>query len=265
MAAMMVPQILSTIQIMYTTSEERRGVSAFYGAPRRHRHRDRADHRRASDHRRSLGARLARDLPGQPAGRRRGDHPGDRSTCPMRSRRIRCILISLGVALVAHRHADADVPADRGPGARLAGLGVRVDGGVAAGLRALRLEPGRAKDRRDGSPLVVPRLFTKRSFVAGIAPAASLLRHGRRLLPDPDAVPAGRPRLPVLKAGLTGIPFSLGVSVAAGIVRAGARAALRPQHRHRRSAGDGDRLRALPRDRPPFRRRRSRRGSWRRR
>src|ERR1043166_5028712 len=31
MAAMMVPQILSTIQIMYTTVEARRGVSAFYG------------------------------------------------------------------------------------------------------------------------------------------------------------------------------------------------------------------------------------------
>src|SRR5665213_1975169 len=31
-AAMMVPQILSTIQIMYTTTAERQGVSAFYGA-----------------------------------------------------------------------------------------------------------------------------------------------------------------------------------------------------------------------------------------
>src|SRR4029079_15335037 len=32
MAAMMLPQILSTIQIMYITTEERQGISAFYGA-----------------------------------------------------------------------------------------------------------------------------------------------------------------------------------------------------------------------------------------
>src|SRR6478672_5807020 len=32
MAAMMVPQILSTIQVMFTTTQERQGVSAFYGA-----------------------------------------------------------------------------------------------------------------------------------------------------------------------------------------------------------------------------------------
>ena len=31
MAAVMVPQILSTIQVMYVTIEERRGISAFYG------------------------------------------------------------------------------------------------------------------------------------------------------------------------------------------------------------------------------------------
>jgi hypothetical protein len=73
------------------------------------------------------------------------------------------------------------------------------------------------KQRRDGSPLVVPDFFTRRSFVAGIILLGSFF-----------AIVSGFFLIftlylqiglgySVLKAGLTGIPFSLGVSVAAGM------------------------------------------------
>ena len=72
------------------------------------------------------------------------------------------------------------------------------------------------KDKRDGSPLVVPRLFRKRSFVAGIATSGSLFAivYGFFLILTLFLqVGLG---YSVLKAGLTGIPFSVGVAAAAG-------------------------------------------------
>jgi hypothetical protein len=73
------------------------------------------------------------------------------------------------------------------------------------------------KEKRDGSPLVVPAFFTRRSFVAGVALSGSFF-----------AIVSGFFLIftlflqiglgySALKAGLTGIPFSLGVSVAAGM------------------------------------------------
>ena len=62
--------------------------------PRRRRHRHRPDPRRAPDLRRPLGARLARDLSRQRAGRHSRRPSSRSSTCRTRSRRIRCASIS---------------------------------------------------------------------------------------------------------------------------------------------------------------------------
>src|SRR6185369_2745037 len=73
------------------------------------------------------------------------------------------------------------------------------------------------KERRDGSPLVVPHLFTRRSFVAGIALSGSffaIVTGFFLILTLFLQVGLG---YSILKSGLTGIPFSLGVSVAAGL------------------------------------------------
>ena len=46
--------------------------------------------------------------------------------------------------------------------------------GVAAGSSCCSAGARSRKDRRDGSPLVVPALFRRRSFVAGITTSGSL-------------------------------------------------------------------------------------------
>ncbi len=71
------------------------------------------------------------------------------------------------------------------------------------------------RDRIDGSPLVVPDLFRYRSFVVGILIAGSFFGVvGGFFLTQTLYMQLGL-GFSVLEAGLTGIPFSLGVAVAA--------------------------------------------------
>ncbi len=71
------------------------------------------------------------------------------------------------------------------------------------------------RDKIDGSPLVVPDLFRYRSFVVGILVAGSFFGVvGGFFLTQTLYMQLGL-GFSVLEAGLTGIPFSLGVAVAA--------------------------------------------------
>ena len=73
------------------------------------------------------------------------------------------------------------------------------------------------KDRHDGSPLVVPGLFRRRSFVAGVILSLcffSVIFGFFFIFTIYLQIGLG---YSILKAGLTGIPFSLGVSLAAGM------------------------------------------------
>ena len=73
------------------------------------------------------------------------------------------------------------------------------------------------KDRRDASPLVVPGLFRRRSFVAGVILSLSffsVIFGFFFIFTIYLQIGLG---YSILKAGLTGIPFSLGVSLAAGM------------------------------------------------
>jgi len=214
-AAMMVPQILSTIQVMYTTTAERRGTSAFYGALAGI----------ASVGGPILGALLIT-----------GDLWG------FGWRTIFLVNIPVGVAAIIL--AAIYLPNAKSPHPlHLDVVGV-VIGVIAILMLMYPLIEGRElgwpwwtyasmagslvafvifgasqvwKDRRDGSPLVVPHLFVHRAFVAGIA-----------LLGAFYAVVSGFFLIftlflqvglgyGILKAGLTTIPFSIGVSVAAGL------------------------------------------------
>ncbi|CAN5368758.1 MFS transporter [soil metagenome] len=215
MAAMMVPQILSTIQVMYTDTKERQGVSAFYGAL--------AGIATVSGP--IIGALL---ISGNPLG--------------LGWRAI--FLVNLPVGIAAVILGIIYLPKAKSPHPlRLDILGV----GLVVLAMLLLMYPliqGReldwpswtfvamavsipvfiifawsqiAKDRRDGSPLVVPSLFTKRSFIAGVGPIGAffgIVSGFFLVLTLFLQVGLG---YSVLKAGLTGIPFSIGVSVAAGM------------------------------------------------
>ena len=214
MAAMMVPQILSTIQIMYTTVEERRGVSAFYGGLAGI----------ATVTGPIIGALLI---------------SGDLWGLGWRA----IFLVNVPVGIVSAILAVIYLPDAKSPNPLhldLVGVALVL---VAMLMLMYPLIEGRqldwpawvfvsmlasiplfvlfgwsqiTKDRRDGSPLVVPALFRKRSFVAGIITSGSLFAivYGFFLVLTLFLqVGLG---YPVLKAGLTGIPFSLGVALAAG-------------------------------------------------
>ncbi len=73
------------------------------------------------------------------------------------------------------------------------------------------------KEKRDGSPLVVPGFFTRRSFVAGVALSGSFFAIVTGFFLTITLFLQIGLGYSALKAGLTGIPFSLGVSVAAGM------------------------------------------------
>jgi EmrB/QacA subfamily drug resistance transporter len=214
-AAMMVPQILSTIQVMYTTVAERQGVSAFYGALAGV----------ASVGGPILGALLITSNAGGYGWRT-------------------IFLVNVPVGLAAIVLAAIFLPKAKSPHPLhldLVGVGLVV---LATLMLMYPLIEGRElgwpwwtfasmtgsiavfalfafsqirKERKDGSPLVVPRLFAQRAFIAGIA-----------LLGTFSAVVSGFFLVMtlflqvglgygILKAGLTGIPFSIGVSVAAGM------------------------------------------------
>ncbi|HEY5082117.1 MAG TPA: MFS transporter [Bauldia sp.] len=214
-AAMMVPQILSTIQIMYTTTAERQGVSAFYGALAGV----------ASVGGPIIGALLITSNAGGFGWRT-------------------IFLVNLPVGLVAIVLAVIYMPNEKSPHPLrldLVGVGLVV---LAMLMLMYPLIEGREldwpwwtfasiggsvvvflifafsqlwKDRKDGSPLVVPRLFAYRSFVAGIALLGAfyaIVSGFFLILTLFLQVGLG---YSILKAGLTGIPFSIGVSVAAGL------------------------------------------------
>jgi EmrB/QacA subfamily drug resistance transporter len=215
MAAMMVPQILSTIQVMYPTTKERQGVSAFYGALAGI----------ATVFGPIIGALL---ISGNLWG--------------LGWRAIFLVNIPVGVAAIIL--AIVYLPRAKSPHPlRLDLMGVVL---ILAAMLALMypLIQGREldwptwafvsmagslvlfvlfgwsqvwKDKRDGSPLVVPSLFKARSFVAGIAVSGTffaIITGYFLILTLFLQVGLG---YSVLKAGLTGIPFSLGVSIAAGM------------------------------------------------
>ena len=214
MAAMMVPQILSTIQIMYTTFEERRSVSAFYGGLAGV----------ATVTGPILGALLiSGDLWGLgwraiflvnvPVGIGATILaaiylPNAKSPHPLRLDLVGVVLILVAMLLLMYPLIEGrqlDWPAWV-----FASMVASLPAFVLFGWWQVR------KDRRDGSPLVVPALFTKQSFVAGIATSGSLFAivYGFFLVLTLFLqVGLG---YSVLKAGLTGIPFSLGVAVSAG-------------------------------------------------
>ncbi len=214
-AALMVPQILSTIQIMYTTTAERSGVSAFYGALAGI----------ATVGGPILGALLITgnafgfgwrtifliNLPVAIAALVLGVIylPNARSPHPLR-------VDPIGVALILVAMLMLMYPLIEG---RQLGWPAWTFVSMAGSIVVFAIFAASQiwKERRDGSPLVVPHLFTRRSFIGGTlltvcfyAIVASFFLTLTLFL----QVGLG---YSVLKAGLTGIPFSIGVSLAAGL------------------------------------------------
>jgi EmrB/QacA subfamily drug resistance transporter len=214
-AAIMVPQIMSTIQILYVDPKERQHISAFYGGIAG----------LASVLGPILGALLV-------AG----------SLFGLGWRMIFLVNVPVGIfAIVAAWYA---LPSAKSPhplkldllGTGLALLAMTmlifplIQGRelewprwtfamIAAALPVFGLFAWSQKrrDRIDGSPLVVPSLFHYRSFVVGILICGSFFGVvGGFFLTQSLYMQLGR-GFSVMEAGLTGIPFSLGVSVAAGL------------------------------------------------
>ena len=215
MAAMMVPQILSTIQIMYTTFEERRSVSAFYGGLAGV----------ATVTGPILGALLiSGDLWGLgwraiflvnvPVGIGATILaaiylPDAKSPHPLRLDLVGVVLVLVAMLMLMY-------PLIEGRQLDWPPWVFASMAGVAAGLRAVRLVGRSERTAATARRSSCPALFTKRSFVAGIATSGSLFAivYGFFLVLTLFLqVGLG---YSVLKAGLTGIPFSLGVAVSAG-------------------------------------------------
>ena len=214
-AAMMVPQILSTIQVMYTTTEERQGVSAFYGALAGI----------ATVGGPILGALLITSnafgfgwrtifLVNVPVGLAAIVLaiiylPDAKSPHPLR-------LDVVGVALVVIAMLMLMYPLIQGreldwPAWTFVSMAASIVVFVLFAISQVW------KQKRDGSPLVVPQLFRARSFVAGILLSGSFFAVVSGFFLTFTLFLQIGLGYSVLKAGLTGIPFSLGVSVAAGI------------------------------------------------
>jgi EmrB/QacA subfamily drug resistance transporter len=214
-AAMMVPQILSLIQIMYTTPQERSGVSAFYGALAGV----------ATVGGPIIGALLIT-----------GDVFG------FGWRTIFLVNIPVGIAAVVL--AIIYLPNAKSPhplkldlvgvtlvvGAMLLLMYPLIQGreldwpawtfvAMAASLPVFALFGWSQvlKQRRDGSPLVVPQFFVRRSFVAGIVMLGAFFAIVSGFFLIFTLFLQVGLGYSILKAGLTGIPFSLGVSIAAGM------------------------------------------------
>lgn len=214
-AAIMVPQIMSTIQILYVDPKERQHISAFYGAIAG----------LASVLGPILGALLV-------AG----------SLFGLGWRMIFLVNVPVGLfALVAAWYA---LPTAKSPHPlRLDLLGTAlalaamtmlifplIQGRelewphwtfvmMAAALPVFVLFAWsqRRRDRIDGSPLVVPSLFRYRSFVVGVLICGAFFGVvGGFFLSQSLYMQIGM-GFSVLEAGLTGIPFSLGVAAAASL------------------------------------------------
>ncbi len=214
-AALMVPQILSTIQIMYTTAEERSGVSAFYGALAG----------LATVGGPIIGALLITgnafgfgwrtiflvNVPVGIAALILGGFflPDRKSPHPLHLDIVGVVLavvamLMLMYPLIEGRQLDWPTWAFVSMALSLIVFGLFAASQI-------------WKDKRDGSPLVVPHLFGTRSFVAGtilIGSFYAVVASFFLILTLFLQIGLG---YSVLKAGLTGIPFSLGVSVAAGM------------------------------------------------
>ncbi len=215
MAATMVPQILSTIQVLYVTTKERQSISAFYGGI----------------------AGIATVL-----GPIIGALLITGNVWELGWRTI--FLVNLPVGVAAMILAWIYLPSAKSPHPlRLDLVGVAI-GVIAMLMLMFPLIQGReldwpvwviasmvisvpafilfaytqiVKDRHDGSPLVVPDLFRRQSFVAGIILSLSffsVIFGFFFIFTIYLQIGLG---YSVLKAGLTGIPFSLGVSVAAAM------------------------------------------------
>ncbi|HVY20717.1 MAG TPA: MFS transporter [Bauldia sp.] len=214
-AAMMVPQILSLIQVMYTTSEERAGVSAFYGALAGV----------ATVGGPIIGALLISGnvfgfgwrtifLVNLPVGiaaiiLAAIYLPNAKSSHPLKLDIVGVALVVLAMLLLMYpliQGRELDWPAWTFI-SMIASVPVFI---VFAFSQVW-------KQRRDGSPLVVPQFFTKRSFVAGIALSGSFFAIVTGFFLIFTLFLQIGLGYSVLKAGLTGIPFSIGVSVAAGM------------------------------------------------
>ncbi len=214
-AALMVPQILSTIQIMYTTTQERQGVSAFYGALAGI----------ATVGGPILGALLITgdafdygwrtifliNLPVAAAALILGAFflPDRKSPHPLN-------LDVLGVGLVLLAMLMLMFPLIEGrqldwPAWAFVSMAASLVVFVLFAWSQVR------KDRRDGSALVVPHLFRARSFVAGIAISLAFFAIVASFFLVLTLFLQIGLGYPVLKAGLTGIPFSIGVSITAGL------------------------------------------------
>jgi MFS family permease len=213
-AAIMVPQILSTIQILYTTTKERQNVSAFYGG--------------LAGIATVLGPVLGALL-----------ITGDAFGLGWRN----IFLVNLPVGVAAMVLAWLYLPEARSPHPLkldLVGVALIL---VAMLMLMFPLIQGReldwptwllvmlaasfpvfalfawdqvAKDRRDGSPLVAPGLFRQRSFAAGIALSLAFFAIVFGFFFIFTIFLQIGLGYSILKAGLTGIPFSLGVALSAG-------------------------------------------------
>jgi EmrB/QacA subfamily drug resistance transporter len=215
MAALMVPQIMSTIQILYTDPRERQGVSAFYGA--------------LAGIAAVLGPVLGAFL-----------IAGDAFGLGWRS----IFMVNLPVGIVAFIMAAIVLPDTKSPHPlKVDWIGIVLTV-IALFMLVYPLIEGRElgwplwtivsmalsllilvffawtqvrKERAGGSPLVVPSLFGRRSFLIGVLLAAvffAVLAGYFLTLSIFMQIGAG---FSVLEAGLTGIPFSVAVAITSGI------------------------------------------------
>ncbi|MCX5493585.1 DHA2 family efflux MFS transporter permease subunit [Kaistia dalseonensis] len=215
MAAVMVPQIMSTIQILYPHPLERQGVSAFYGA--------------LAGVAAVLGPVLGAFL-----------IAGDAFGLGWRS----IFMVNLPVGIVAFIMAAIVLPDTKSPhplNVDVFGILLTI---VALFMLVYPLIEGRelgwpawsiasmllslpiliffawtqvVKERVGASPLVVPSLFGRRSFLVGVLLAAvffAVLAGYFLVLSVFMQIGAG---FSVLEAGLTGIPFSIAVAITSGI------------------------------------------------
>ncbi len=215
MAALMVPQILSNIQIMYTTTKERQGISALYGG--------------IAGIATVLGPIIGALL-----------ITGNVWDLGWRTIFLVNIPVGIGAMFLAWIYLP-DAKSPHPLKLDLVGVGVVL---VATLMLMFPLIQGRQldwpawviasmivsvpvfvffaftqiwKDKHDASPLVVPSLFRRRSFVAGVILSLcffSVIFGFFFIFTIYLQIGLG---YSILKAGLTGIPFSLGVSLAAGM------------------------------------------------
>jgi len=215
MAALMVPQILSNIQIMYTTTKERQGISALYGG--------------VAGIATVLGPIIGALL-----------ITGNAFDLGWRTIFLVNIPVGIGAMILAWIYLP-DAKSPHPLKLDLVGVAVVL---IAMLMLMFPLIQGRQldwptwivvsmivsvpvfvifaftqiwKDRRDGAPLVVPGLFSRRSFVAGVILSLSFFSIIFGFFFIFTIYLQIGLSYSILKAGLTGIPFSLGVSIAAGL------------------------------------------------